>query len=133
MEDAMNADEAVREGLIGALGADAAFSGVAGLGLEPTAGSLPQVDVAWPLVSDWGTKSQSGRELRTLVTLRVAKGQRARLPAMVAAVEAAGASLGGVIDGWSVGSAVLMRTQTSDERDGVRVARVEHRIRVLKN
>jgi hypothetical protein len=131
MEDVMNADEAVRDGLIAALAAKAAFAGVAGLGVEPTAGSLPQVDVAWPLVSDWGTKSETGRELRTLVTVRVAKGQRGRLPDLVAAAEAAGVSLGGVIDGWSVGSAVLMRTQIGDERDGVRVARVEHRVRVL--
>ena len=42
-------------------------------------------------------------------------------------------TLGGLIDGWSVGSAVLMRTQISDERDGVRVARIEHRVRVLAN
>lgn len=129
----MNADEAVRGGLIAALAAVPAFAGVAGLGIEPTAGSLPQVDVAWPLVSDWGTKSETGRELRTLVTLRVAKGQRARLPDMVAAAEAAGVSLSGAIDDWSVGSAVLMRTQIGDERDGVRVARVEHRVRVLEN
>ena len=129
----MSADVAVRDALIAALAADAAFTGVAGLGLEPTAGSLPQAEVAWPLGSDWGTKSEIGRELRTLVTLRVARGQRARLPAMVTATEMAGATLGGVIDGWSVGSAVLMRTQISDERDGVRVARIEHRVRVLEN
>lgn len=127
----MSADEAVRGALIAALAADAAFAGVAGLGLEPTPGSLPQVDVTVPLASDWGTKSEIGRELRTLVTLRVAKGQRARLPGMVAGAEAAGASLSGVINGWSVGSAVLTRTQNADARDGVRVARVEHRIRVL--
>ena len=127
----MSADEAVRGALIEALRAHAAFDGVAGLGIEPNAGSLPQVDVGWPLGSDWGTKSEMGRELRTLVTLRVAKGQRERLPDMVEATERAGASLGGIIDGWSVGSAVLMRTQISDDRDGVRVARVEHRVRVL--
>ena len=129
----MNADEAIRTALIDTLAADAAFAGVAGLGLEATAGSLPQVDVAWPLVSDWGTKSETGRELRTLVSLRVAKGQRARMPDLVEAAERAGASLSGVIDGWSVGSAVLMRTQIADTRDGVRVARVEHRVRVLAN
>jgi hypothetical protein len=129
----MSADEVVRDALIAALAAERAFASVAGLGLEPTAGSLPQVDVAWPLVSDWGTKSETGRELRTLVTVRVAKGQRARMPTMVAAAEAAGVSLGGIIDGWSVGSAVLMRTQISDQRDGVRVARVEHRVRVLES
>jgi hypothetical protein len=127
----MDSADVVRTALIAALAAEPAFAGVAGLGLAPTAGSLPQVDVAWPLVSDWGTKSEMGRELRTLVTLRVAKGQRGRLPDLVAAVEAAGVSLGGVIDGWSVGSAVLMRTQIGDERDGVRVARIEHRVRVL--
>jgi hypothetical protein len=129
----MSADEVVRDALIAALAAEPAFAGVAGLGLEPTAGSLPQVDVPWPLVSDWGTKSETGRELRTRVTLRVAKGQRARMPMMVAAAEAAGVSLGGIIDGWSVGSAVLMRTQISDARDGVRVARIEHRVRVLES
>jgi hypothetical protein len=129
----MSADEVVRDALIAALAAERAFANVAGLGLEPTAGSLPQVDVAWPLVSDWGTKSETGRELRTLVTVRVAKGQRARMPTMVAAAEAAGVSLGGTIDGWSVGSAVLMRTQISDQRDGVRVARIEHRVRVLES
>ena len=126
-----DAADVLRTALIEALRAEAVFDGVAGLGIEPTAGSLPQVDVAWPLGSDWGTKSETGRELRTLVTLRVAKGQRARLPDMVASVELAGASLGGVIEGWSVGSAVLVRMQIGDERDGVRVARVEHRVRVL--
>lgn len=127
----MSADEVVRSALIDALATNPVFAGVAGLGLEPTAGSLPQVDVAWPLSTDWGTKSEAGRELRTLVTLRVAKGQRGRLPDLVATAEAAGALLSGVIDGWAVASAVLMRSQTSDERDGVRVARVEHRVRVL--
>jgi hypothetical protein len=127
----VNGGEAVRAALIAALKAESVFDGVAGLGLEPGAGSLPQVEVAWPLVSDWGTKSETGRELRTLVTLRVAKGQRARMPGLVAACEAAGVSLGGVVDGWSVGSAVLIRTQIGDERDGARMARIEHRVRVL--
>jgi hypothetical protein len=129
----MSADAVVREALMAALAAEPAFAGVAGLGLEATAGSLPQVDVAWPLVSDWGTKSETGRELRTLVTLRVAKGQRARMPDLVEAAERAGVSLGGAIGDWSVGSAVLMRTQIIDARDGARVARIEHRVRVLEN
>lgn len=129
----MSAADVVRSALMSALAADPAFDGVAGLGLEPTAGSLPQVEVAWPLGSDWGTKSELGRELRTLVTVRMAKGQRGRLPDLVSAAEAAGASLSGVIDGWAVASAVLMRSQTVDERDGVRVARIEHRVRVLES
>ncbi len=127
----MSADAIVRDALIAALAGDGALGGVAGLGTEPTAGSLPQVDVAWPLGSDWSTKSESGRELRTIVTLRVAKGQRDRLPDMIAATETAGTSLRGIIAGWSVASAVLLRTQIGVARDGSREARVEHRIRVL--
>jgi hypothetical protein len=128
----VNAAEAVRDALIDALKAEAVFDGVAGLGVEPGAGSLPQVEVAWPLVSDWGTKTETGRELRMFVTLRVAKGQRGRLPGLVEAVERVGAGLGGAIDEWHVASAVFVRTQITDARDGDRVARVEHRIRVLK-
>lgn len=127
----MAADEAVRGALVAALRAQVTFSGVAGLGLEATAGSLPQVEVGWPLGSDWGTKSETGRELRTLVILRVAKGQRARMPALTEAAERAGVGLSGIIDGWAVASAVLVRTQMSDGRDGVRTAQVEHRVRVL--
>ena len=128
----MNSSEAVRGALIEALAADAAFAGVAGLGVEPGAGSLPQVEVAWPLASDWGTKTETGRELRTFVSVRVAKGQRQRLPGLVEAVERVGAALSGTIDGWRVASAVFVRTRFADGRDETRVAQVEHRVRVLE-
>jgi hypothetical protein len=127
----ISAVEAIREAMIAALKADAAFDGVAGLGVEPGAGSLPQVDVAWPLGSDWGTKTELGRELRTFVTLRVAKGQRERLPGLVDATERVCAGLSGTIDGWRVASAVLVRSRFADGRDETRVAQVEHRVRVL--
>ena len=85
-----------------------------------------------PGSGDWSTKTEDGRELRTIVTLRVAKGQRDRLLGLVDAAEHAGSALRGTLDGWSVASAILVRTQVGDERDGLRIARVEHRIRVLK-
>ena len=128
-----DAGDTVRSVLVAALSKEAALAEVAGLGLEPTTGSLPQIDIAIPLVSDWGTKSEAGREVRTFVALRAAKGQRGRMPAMTEAIERAGAAIGGIIDGWSVASAVMIRTQISDERDGTRVARIEHRIRILAN
>jgi hypothetical protein len=127
----VNAAEAVRDAMIGALQAEAVFDGVAGLGVEPGAGSLPQVEVSWPLVSDWGTKTETGRELRTFVTLRVAKGQRGRLPGLVEAAERVGASMGGAIDAWRVASAVFVRTRFAESADGNRSAQVEHRVRVL--
>jgi hypothetical protein len=127
-----SAAEVVRDAIIAGLKAEAAFDGVAGLGVEPGAGSLPQVEVAWPLASDWGTKTETGRELRTFVTVRVAKGQRGRLPGLVDAVERVGAGLVGAIDGWRVASAVFVRTRFADGRDETRVAQVEHRVRVLE-
>ena len=71
--------------------------------------------------------------VRAALSVRVARGQQLRLPALVDATEAAGVALHGNICGWSVGSAVLIRTRTVDQADGVRVATVEHRVRVLEN
>lgn len=129
----MSAAEAVRSAMMARLQADDAFAGVAGLGIEPGPGSLPQVDVGWPAATDWGTKTETGRELRLITTLRVAKGQRGRLPVLVEAAETAGAALAGVPGGWRVASAVLVRSRFADGRDETRVAQVEHRVRVLEN
>ena len=123
--------EAIRDALIAAMRAQPALAGTAGLGVEPGIGTLPRITVDPLAASDWGTKTEAGRELRSFVTLRVAKGQAARLPDMVAAVESAGVSLMGVIDGWAVASAVLIRSRFVTEADGVRAAQVEHRVRVL--
>ena len=124
--------EAIRDALIAAMKAEPALCGVAGLGVEPGTGTLPRITVDPLQASDWGTKTEDGRELRSFVTLRVAKGQAGRLPDMVAAVEAAGVGLAGVIDGWAVASAVLVRSRVLSEADGVRAAQVEHRVRVLR-
>jgi hypothetical protein len=118
--------------LVLALKARAELVGIEGLGAEAGAGSLPRVSVQVPDVGDWGTKTERGREVRTSVSVRVARGQRLRLPGLVDAVEAAGVALNGNIGGWWIGSAVLMRTRTVDQADGSRVATVEHRVRVLE-
>ena len=130
----MTAGEAVRRALVVALRASPAMVAVEGLLSEPTAAppmtALPSATVEDPQVGDWSTKDAIGRELRTAVTLRVAKGQAARLDAMVAAVEAAGAALSGDIGGWRVASAVLLRSRSGDAGT-MRTALVEHRVRVL--
>jgi hypothetical protein len=123
--------ETIRDAMIAAMRADPVLTGIAGLGVEPGPGSLPQIDVNWPISTDWSTKTEPGRELRSVVTIQVAKGQRARLPAMSAAVERIGEALSGAIGGWRVASATFVRTRVSDRADAVRVAQIEHRIRVL--
>ncbi|MDB5714270.1 MAG: hypothetical protein JWO15_1667 [Sphingomonadales bacterium] len=127
------AADVVRAALVLALKAQGELVGIAGLDAEAGAGSLPRLSVDVPEVGDWGTKTARGREVRTAVTLRVAHGQRLRLPGLVDAVEAAGVALNGNIGGWWIGSAVLLRSRVADQADGSRVATVEHRVRVLEN
>lgn len=128
----MSAAEAVRTALATALKGRAEFSGVEGLRRDTAPGALPQARVEADVAADWSTKDRDGRELRTAVTIRVARGQAMRLPMMVAAAEAVGTALSGTIDGWSVGSAVLIRARSVDAPDGTRIATVEHRVRVLQ-
>lgn len=127
------AADVVRGALVLALGARAELVGIAGLGVEAGAGSLPRIVVAVPEVGDWGTKTARGREVRTSVSVRVARGQRLRMPGLVDAIELAGVALNGNIGGWWIGSAVLMRSRVADQADGSRLAVVEHRVRVLEN
>ena len=123
----------MRAALLLALKARAELAGIEGLEADAGAGSLPRIAVTIPEVGDWGTKTARGREVRTSVSVRVARGQRLRLSGLVDAVEAAGVALNGNIGGWWIGSAVLMRTRIADQADGSRLATVEHRVRVLEN
>jgi len=127
----VDAGEAVRMALLKGLRARRELGGVEGRdgGLETTA--LPRVAIEPVDVFDWSAKSVTGREVRTAVSLRVAKGQALRLPMLSAAVAEAGEALAGDLDGWHVASAVLVRVRTADRADGTRMARVEHRIRVM--
>lgn len=126
-----DAGEAVRRALLTALRARRELAGVEGRdgGLETSA--LPRVTIDPIEVIDWSAKASTGREVRTAVSLRVAKGQALRLPMMASAVAATGEALGGDLGGWHVASAVLLRIRTADRTDGTRVTRVEHRVRVM--
>ncbi len=125
----MNAGEAVRQALLGALRADARL---AGIGTEGGGEQLPSLRVDPPQVTDWGTKDARGREVRTSIGLRVADGQAARLPDLVAAAEAAGERLGGTLNGWRVASAVLLRSASFAPDPRTRAALIEHRVRILE-
>ncbi len=129
---ATSAPDAVRRALVALLGARIEFATVDGRVHRTAPTTLPQVTVDDPQASDWGTKSDRGRELRTAISIRVAQGQRPRLAAMVAGAESAGEALAGDIGGWRVASAVLVRSRSFDASDGTRAALVEHRIRVLE-
>lgn len=128
----MSAGEAIRALIAERLLARPEFVGVDGLRRETGANNLPQAKVE-ASASDWSTKDKSGREVRSLVTIRVARGQEMRLPMMIAAAEAVGASLSGTVGSWQLGSAVLTGSRSGLLGDGTRRAVVEHRVRVLAN
>ena len=124
------ASEAWGRALVAGLQAAPAFAGVDGLVREGA--GLPAAKVEVIEGRDWSTKSETGREIVSQVRLRLAKGQTLRLPSMIAAAEAAGQALGGLIDGWRVGSAVHLTTRASETRDGERIAVVTHRGRLMR-
>lgn len=123
----MSANEAVRDALIALIAADPVLGAIERR--EPV-GTLPRLSVTVTQAADAGAKGLAGREVRTAMTIGVAKGQTARLSALVAAAEAVGEALAGDLGGWRVGAASLSRTRVSETRDGA-TATVEHRIRVF--
>ena len=129
----MSAAELIRAAIANALLARPEFTGVDGLSRDTAPNALPQARVDADVASDWSTKDKPGRELRSVVTVRVARGQRMRLPMMVAAAEAVGSALSGPVGDWHIGSAVLVRSRSADVADGTRIASVEHRVRILHN
>lgn len=128
----MNAGEAVRGALAAALRAEPALAGVALFEGDAPPAVLPRIEVAEPQGIDWSAKGFRGRELRTAVTVRVAEGQRGRLGTIAAAVERAGEELSGDAGGWRIVNAVFLRSRGADEKGGVRMVLVEHRVRVVE-
>lgn len=132
MSGVMSAGEIVHAAIVAGLLARGEFAGIDGLRRDTAANALPQANVDTGTAGDWSTKDAAGREVRAVVTIRVARGQAMRLPMMVAAAEAVGSALSGDLGGWHVGSAVLVRSRSFDAADGTKGATVEHRVRVLE-
>ncbi|WP_082731856.1 MULTISPECIES: tail completion protein gp17 [unclassified Sphingomonas] len=115
----------------------AAIGEVAGLAgafdAPPVRAALPHAVVEEPLIADWGTKDQDGREARATVTIRDAGERPERLRALGDAVEAAvldiAAELGG---GWRVASLVLVRSRVVREGAGRWALISEFRVRGLR-
>ncbi len=95
-----DAGEAVRSALLKALRARRELSGVEGRDGSAESRALPRLVIEPVELIDWSTKTATGREVRTAVTLRVAAGQALRLPMLSDAVARAGEGLGGDLGGW---------------------------------
>lgn len=91
---------------------------------------VPHAWIAEASGTDWGAKDRAGREVRLMLML-ADRGDAARLQALCTAAVAALTALPRPIDGWDHAGPRVLRTRIGQRRDGMRVATVELRVRLL--
>jgi len=122
---------ALRAALTGTGALSAPVNGV--FDAPPPRAVRPYLLIDDPVLSDWSTKDQEGREVRTAVLVRDISQARPRVRTLVADVEAAIAAMPPALGGgWRIASRVLLRSRTVDEGDGSLSGIVEHRVRMLR-
>jgi hypothetical protein len=131
----MSPQEAITAALRTALAAPGALStpvnGV--FDAPPQRAVRPYLLVDEAMLTDWSTKEQDGREVRTAVLVRDSGATRQRVRALAADVEAAIAALPAALGGgWRIVSRALVRTRVVDEGASGVTAVVEHRVRMLR-
>lgn len=122
---------AVRAALAGRAGLMAQVNGV--FDAPPVRAARPYLLVDEPVLTDWSTKDQDGREARITVLVRDTGPARQRARALAGEVEAAVTGMGAALDGgWRVVSLLLLRSRVVGEEDGGVSAVVEYRVRMLR-
>lgn len=99
--------------------------------LGDSAGERAPVPAAWfgeRIASAWGTKDHAGQQLR-LSLIIIDRGGGARIDALTAAVAALVPTLPSALDGWTTGGTQVLRTRTTQRRDGMRQALIELQVR----
>ena len=91
---------------------------------------VPYAWIAEVSGADWGAKDRPGREVR-LVLVIADRGEGARLDGLCAAVMAVLTALPRPIEGWDHAGARAVRARMTQRRDGLRLASIEVRVRVL--
>jgi hypothetical protein len=99
----------------------------------PARAAFPYVSMGNSLTSDWGTKTEAGREIRLALTLWDDGAEPARLHRMIPDIEAAILALPAQLDGWRIISRALVRVYLARDPQGPWAGLVEHRIRLFQN
>ncbi len=107
----------------------ATLSGV--FDIPPPRAAFPYIAVADRLSTDWGTKTQTGREVRLALTLWDDGEQPTRLQQLAGHAEDAMAALPRDLLGWRIASCVFLRQLVSRDPTGPMAALVEYRVRML--
>ncbi|HEV2746543.1 MAG TPA: DUF3168 domain-containing protein [Allosphingosinicella sp.] len=97
----------------------------------PLQAAFPYAIVECGPESDWSHKDGEGREVRLAVIVRDAGERAGRLPALMAAAEAALDGLGSEIAGWRVVTLRFVRSRTVKEPCGGWAGTIEYRARML--
>jgi Protein of unknown function (DUF3168) len=99
----------------------------------PTRAARPFVLIDEPVLTDWSTKDQAGREARLTILLRDSGERRDRIRRLAGEIEAAVAAMPQAIgDGWHIASLVPLRSRIVAEGDNRLTAIIEHRARMLR-
>ncbi|MHA6718789.1 tail completion protein gp17 [Sphingomonas sp. RS6] len=131
----MNPYAALMAALADALRSHAPIAGVVTHVFEapPLRAARPFVLIDEPLLTDWGTKDQPGREARLTILLRDSGERRERARRLVGEIEAALAAMPRAIgDNWRIASLVPLRSRIVAEGDNRLTAIIEHRARMLR-
>lgn len=99
-------------------------------GPPPRAG-FPYISIADGLVTDWSTKTATGREIRLAMTVWDDGEEALRLHVLMGHAEDAIAAMARDLPRWRVASNVFVRSLVARDAAGAWAGLVEHRIRIL--
>lgn len=97
----------------------------------PPRADFPYISVADGLVSDWSTKTATGREIRVALTVWDNGEVATRMHDLMGHAEDAVAALPRDLPGWRVASLVFLRTLVARDPQGPWAGLVEYRVRLL--
>ncbi|WP_397603320.1 DUF3168 domain-containing protein [Sphingorhabdus sp.] len=97
----------------------------------PPRADFPYVAVTDGLVSDWGTKTQQGREIRLAFTVWDDGEAASRLTDLMGHVDDALLAIPRDLPGWRIASLVFLRSIVLRDPAGPWAGLVEHRVRLL--
>lgn len=129
----MSAEMAVRAAVLAAIRGNAALMDILNGAYDgpPVKASEPYAVVGEGIGGDWGTKDRAGCELRLSLSILDRMETPARLAEAMRLADAAVRGVGGVVDGWRIGSVVLIRSRTVRARDQGWSCVMDYRFRVL--
>ena len=97
----------------------------------PPRAAFPYISVAEGLVSDWSTKTTTGREIRLALTVWDDGEEASRLHILMGHAEDAVAAMARDLPGWRVASNAFLRSLVVRDAAGPWAGLVEFRVRVL--